>query len=212
MEPSPVTLSSFPLREGMTHRASWAAWILKVHDYLANATPTTHGLLGCAMSPEEYAVLTEGHAFVLLEEPVLPDNPTQAQLNTHQWRYKCFKEQHMAIKTAKAGIILALSGESLGLITEDDHGTRRRTIRDILDILRENYGLLTSADMETEKAIRGKPLTKDTTVRAYVAVHRESHARGAAANQATPEADKVRELSLGVKHRMPDAVKHFRTT
>jgi len=200
--------------EGASLRASWPVWELKVNDLLEAATATEHGLLGFALSETAFAALTDGEAHEPLPDPgPLGANPSVAQTAAHKYLREQFNDQQGALKTAKTKILASLNDEALGHITEPIHGTRRRTIRQILDILRTQYGTLTAVDLTTQKQLLLVPFPPATPIRAYIQRHRAVHDVCAAAGQPMPASDMVGHLRKGVKHvpTFASAVQHFVT-
>ena len=215
MEKSAATIDPLP-RDGLTIRASWPAWELEVHDLLDRATTDDNGIMGFAMSPERYALLTgdENAVHVPIPEPApLPDNPTANQTAAHKYRRDNRDTQQHAVKTAKNAIIHSLGPEARGLITETTHGTRRRSLLQIMDILRAHYGTLSPADLAHQKTLLLEPFKPATPIRDHLRKHREVHQVCAAAAQALTEADTVAALRHSVKHvpTMAAAVQHFVT-
>jgi len=150
MEPTATTLASFP-SEGKSLRASWPTWELQVLDLLDAATSSENGLLGFAMNAAQYQVLAglapgEVHAPRVRPAP-LGVNPTAAQIAAHKYATDLFDVEQLAVKGSKTQILAALNPEALSKLSEPIFGTRRRSLRGIMDILRAEYGTLTAADL-----------------------------------------------------------------
>lgn len=216
MDVSTSTLTPFP-KEGTTLRSGWNAWERLVLDDLEAATAHVHGLLGFAVSAARLAELTGINEAVHapLQHPgVLADDATQGATAVHRYKMEQFEKQQTALKQAKTRILACLNEEALDLVTEAGFGTRRRTIQDILDILRANYGLISVAEIQQQKNRLKVPYQANTPIRDYIRVHREVHEVLAMAGQDMAMADKVAELRAGVKHvpQLGTAVQHFITT
>ena len=78
---------------------------------------------------------------MLSQPPALGATPTAVQALLYVNQLTRYTTQQQALKDAKTQLLAALNEEALSLIVEPRHGTRRRTIRAIMDILREAYGV-----------------------------------------------------------------------
>ena len=214
METTTTTLMPFPC-EGLTLRESWPIWEIAVYDYLESASPEEHGLLGFAMSTERFTALTEDGVHQPHVHPgVLPPGSSVAQTATHKYNAELCENEQVRLKASKKAIIASLGAEPLGIITEATHGTRRRTIMAVLDMLRDQYGTLTAADLKHQKLLLLVPYQPGTPIRDYMRQQRNVHNVCTAAGQALSNADKVDALRQGVKHvpAFADSVKHFTNT
>lgn len=214
MEPIATTLAPFP-SEGNSLRASWSTWELQVLDFLDAATSSENGLLGFAMNAAQYEALAglapgEVHAPRVRPAP-LGANPTTAQIAAHKYATDLYDSEQRAVKGSKTQILAALNPEALSLLTEPIFGTRRHTIRVIMDTLRTEYGTLTAADLIHQKALLLVPFRPATPIRDYIRIQREVHLVCEGAGQPLTAADTVAALRNGVKHVpvMASAIQHF---
>jgi len=214
MEATASALMTFP-SEGSTLRASWAGWELAVYDMLEAAAPGANGLLSFGMAAGAFTALTGDAPLAPQVDPGPPaEGLNVGQTAAHKYLTELFDKEQSGIKSAKTMILASLNAEALGLVTEPIHGTRRRTIVAIMDILRTTYGTLTAADLTHQKTLLLAPFQPATPVRDYIRRHREVHSMCIAAGQPMTEADAVAALRLGVKHvpSLANAVQHFVTT
>jgi hypothetical protein len=215
MEVPTTTLTPFP-KEGTTLRAGWPAWEKLVLDSLEAATAHKHGILGFGV---DAARLVQIAGATAVHKPVddpgeLPPDATQGVTAVHKFNMDQFEKQQLAVKKAKTQILACLNEEAMDVVTHEATGTRDRSIQQILDLLRENYGTLSVAEIEHQKNKLKAPYPINTPIRNYLRVHREVHKVLMTASQPMSMADKVRELRASVKHatHLGTAVQHFLTT
>jgi hypothetical protein len=151
---------------------------------------------------------------MLSQPPALGATPTAVQALLYVNQLTRYTTQQQALKDAKTQLLAALNEEALSLIVEPRHDTRRRTIRAIMDILREAYGTLTAADLVQQKHLLLELYPPATPIREYIRKQRNVRTVCAAADQPMTEADKVHALRQGMKHIpvMATTVQHFVTT
>lgn len=207
-------LVSFPI-EGQSLRASWPIWKLAVLDLLEATTSTPHGLLSHAMPEAAYILLTGDAAAPVppVDPGPPPNNATVAQTAANKYANELFDRHQRALKLCKTQILASLNAEALDLLTEPTHGTRRRTILDIMTMLEAQYGQLMATDLAQQKNILLIPFQPPKPIRDYIRKHREVHRICEAAGQPLSQADTVAALRLGVRNvpYLATAVQHFVT-
>ena len=215
MEVTTTTMTPFP-KEGTSLREGWRAFEKLVLDMLEAATPHEHGILGFGVSAQRLTQLAGAHAVhqPLANPGELDAAATQGETAVHKFKTDQFEKQQAAVKLAKTRILACLNEEATDLVTEGEYGTRRHSIEQILDILRDNYGILSGAEIQQMKNKLKEVYKINTPIRDYLRVHREVHQALATAGQPLAMADKVAEVRLGVKHvpHLGTAVQHLITT
>lgn len=102
----------------------------------------------------------------------------------------------------------------MGHLIEPTFGVRRRTLRDIMAILKDNYGTLTAHELEQQKRLLLEPYSPSSPIREYTRRHKVVHTACESAGQAMSAAEKVQHLRAGVRHvpQFAAAVQHYLMT
>lgn len=192
-------LSEFP--GNLPHSHAWPLALRNFYDYLANATPAECGLLGEAMTAAQYAAATESaDPFVPVQAPgAEPDHTPASAWN--RWKYisDAHSKNQQSIKDAKTAIIATLDRQSRDLLEEPLHGTRRRTLLQIVTILNDAYGILSANDIMQMQQVTLQPLGSLSRLLPYIQMHRHMAATLATVGQQYPPAIQYRQLRDGVK-------------
>jgi hypothetical protein len=153
------------------------------------------------MSAERLTALTEDGVHAPLPNPgALMNNPNAAQLAAHKYNTELYDKEQTTVKKLKADIFDSLDEEARSKLNDPEFGLRRVTLQGGMDILRVQYGQLSSADIEKQRKILSRSFQTGIPIREHIRQQTDAHAVYVTAGQAVAEADKVAHLRNSVQH------------
>ena len=163
---------------GLSHRQAFRAWKQQVLSALTFLGPQERGLLGFALPADQWLLVpgVDG-PFVALVRPDRPAaNAAAATISFWKNDQDQFMAERSAVLEATAKIIACLDIVARQVIEDPVHGTRNRTLLEILTLIEAEYGIVTVAEIRRLKVSLADPWDPSTEMGAHVQRHEEIHA------------------------------------
>ena len=184
-----------------------------------------HGLYHLIATDEQWETATgnteinEAGANITKDRPTtampadLAANPTSAAISLYVMR----RAQHVKIKETaeklKQRLILSLGVENFSIISDPTHGTRNISALEIMQIMRDLYGVPSASVLNVQQMQLEVPILAEQSFGSLSSQHRNIHAKLVKANQPMSEFQKVTLLvkAMATRSDMMRAVEHYKS-
>jgi hypothetical protein len=176
-------------------------YLNRLLEQAANHSSRVDGLTGYLLPPAEF--LTKfGHAYQFPAERQDEPVPSPARASVWQaWKHheEERKQVRIELQAFRLKFIAGLDEPTLQLFEDADGGNLSRTLEWMVSRMREEYGTVTAAQLETFEQQLNTPFIIGDSMQAYITRHRHVHQTYVGLAQPMQETLKVRHLLNGLR-------------